>query len=260
MAAYDELTIGRLRWGGIAETGAVAFVASGTAEKATAALGEAGWTPHAVQGAAWAGAAAGDDELVDHRLDPLDVAESFVLASGGTLARDALREHGLWLPEPDYRRQALVNLLGTHGRITDAEIAHELALLRQPLAELRRGEIDLRLHEGPGHTIDRHVSKSAGDLLTRVRTTRIRIASTYWDQAAADDAIRRTLRAHAGEINRWLAAGSPGTLRLRLTVPYDVGYAVDRRGLVRFVKQVTLVMRRDSAGVVLVTSYPVGRR
>jgi hypothetical protein len=261
MATWDEMTIGRLRWHAIAETGAMAFVASAVAAKGVSMVGESGWAPHVVQGATWAGAATGDDELIGHRFDVLDVAESFVLAGGGTMARDALQEHGLWFPEPDYRRDALVALLRRPGHITDPEIAHELALLRQPVLEIQRGHIDLRLNEGPGHTIDRHTAKTAAELLARVRTSRrIPIASTYWDEATAREAIQRTLSAHEGPIKRWVAAGCPKTLRLRLTSPYDVGFAVDRSGKVTFVRQATVVLRRDSAGVVLVTSYPLGHQ
>jgi hypothetical protein len=38
---------------------------------------------------------------------------------------------------------------------------------------------------------------------------------------------------------------------------YDVGFAIDRRGKVSFVRHSIVVLRRDQAGVVLVTSYPV---
>lgn len=261
MATWDELTIGRLQWRGIAETGAMAFLASGAAEKGEALVGDSRWAPHVVHGTAWAGAAAGDDALVDRRFSPLDVAESFVLAGGGTMARDALRDHGMWFEEPDYRRDALVALLNRPGQVSDAEIAHELALLRQPAVEIQRGDIDLRLHEGPGHTIDRHTAKTAAELLARVRTSRrLRIASTYWDQATAREAIQRTLSANEGLVARWVAAGSPRPLRLALDVPYDVGFGIDRSGKVTFIKQTRVVLRRDSAGIVLVTSYPEGRR
>jgi uncharacterized protein YukE len=260
MAVYDELTTGKLNWRAIAETGATAFLASSGAAKATKLFDAPEWSPHVIQGTAWATAAAGDDELIDHRVDPLDVAESFVLAGGGNVARDAMKAHGLWFPEPDYRRQALIALLGKNGRITNADIAHELSLLRQPVRELQRGRIDLRLHEGPGHTIDRHISKSADELLTRVRTSRTRVASTYWDEAGARDAIQRTLRANNATVSRWIAAGSPNTLRLRLSVPYDIGFAINRRGTVSFVRQAMVVLRRDHAGIVLVTSYPLGHK
>jgi uncharacterized protein YukE len=260
MAVYDELTAGRLNWRAIAETGATAFVASGVGAKVTAAAGESGWAPHAVQGTVWASAAAGDDELLDHRLDLSDIAESFVLAGGSTAARDTLRAHGLWVPESDYRREALLDLVGHRtGRITDAAIAHEVALLRQSTRELQRGEINLALHEGPGHTMDRHVAKTAGELLTRVRGGGPRIASTYWDETTAKAAIGETLRANATEVQRWEAAGSLGTLRLRLQTPYDVGFAINRGGRVTFVRQAIVVLRRDHAGVVVVTSYPLSR-
>jgi hypothetical protein len=259
MAVYDELTIDRLNWSSIAESGATAFVASGAAAKGSALVGESGLLPHLMEGSVWGSAAASENELFQHRLDLADVAESFVLAGASTASRDALRERGLWPLEHDYRRDALVALLHRDGHIVDPEIAHELAELRQPAKELIHGEIDLRLHEGPGHTIDRHISKSAPELLTRVRNSRTAVASTYWDEASAREAIQRTLRAHAGMIHRWVGAGCPETLRLRVTSPYDVGFAIDRQGKVTFVKQAAVVLRRDRAGIVMVTSYPLGR-
>jgi hypothetical protein len=259
MAAYDAATTGKLRWRALAETGALAFVASGAASKGTAMVGDSPWLPHVVEGSAWAGAAAADDELLEHRLDVADVAESFVLAGGATKGRDVLRGRGLWPEPPDYRRAALVSLLRRGGHITDREIAHELALLRQPMNELQRGEIDLRLQEGPGHTISRHVAKTSHELFTRVQSDRIPLASTYWDENGARDAIQQTLTRHHIDIQRWVGAGCPRTLRLQMHAPYDVGFAIDRHGKVSFVRHSIVVLRRDQAGVVLVTSYPTMR-
>jgi uncharacterized protein YukE len=260
MATWDEQTIGHLQWRSIAETGAIAFVASGVAQKGVSMVGEKGLAPHLVQGTTWASAAAGDDGLIEHRFDIADVAESFVLASGGGMARNGLRARGMWLEEPDYRRRALIALLNRPGHIIDREIAHELAVLRQPAGEIQRGEIELRLHEGPGHTIERHTAKSASELLTRLRASdRLTVASTYWDEATARESIQRTLSANAGLVKRWVAAGCPSELALRVTTPYDVGYGIDRSGTVRFIKVAKVVLRRDSAGIVMVTSYPQGR-
>jgi uncharacterized protein YukE len=270
MATYDELTIVRLRWRGLAETAGVAFVTAGAASKATELVGDAGRiplpgllrtaAPHVVEGTAWAGAAAVEDELVDHRLSAIDISETFVLAGGSTLARDALRERGLWPSEPDYRREAIVGALHRPGRITDPALAREFADLRQTAREIEHGQVDLRINEGPGHTMDRHVSKSAQDLLTRVRTSRIRAASTYWDEPSAREVIEHTLSTNQGAVRRWIASGSPTALRLRTTVPYDVGFAVNARGRVTFVRQAVIVLRRDHAGIVLVTSYPLAGR
>jgi hypothetical protein len=167
-----------------------------------------------------------------------------------------MQEHGWWPQAPDYRREALVRLLHRDGLIGNAEIAHEVTMLRQPIGELEHGVIDLELSEGPGHTISRHVGRSAGQLLTRVRGGGVRVASTYWDEATAREAIQSTLSANSSLLKRWSAAGCPDTLRLRLSVPYDVGFAIDRTGKVSFVRHALVVLRRDASGVVLVTSFP----
>jgi uncharacterized protein YukE len=272
MAISDEASRSNLGWGRIAETGGLAFVAGGTSTRATAMATGSEWlsqapdvfnvvVPRVIEGTAWAGAAGAGDELLEHRFSLLDVSETFVLAGGGTATRDALRDRGLWPAEPDYRRDALVNLLHQRGFITNPDIAHELSALRQPLKEIQRGEIDLQIHEGPGHTINRHISMTASELLNRVRTTRLNVASTYWDEASARDAIGQALSANAAKIARWSAAtDGPTTLRLRFTAPYDVGFAVSSRARVTFVKESLVVLRRDSTGFHLVTSYPIGGR
>jgi uncharacterized protein YukE len=257
MATWNEATTDRMHWRAVGESGALAFLASGTAARGRVFVGESRWAPHLIEGTVWGGAAGADDELINHRLSVADIAESFVLAGGGPAGRDALRTRGMWPEPPDYRREALVNLLHHAGTITDREIAHELALLRQPVKELERGTVDLRMHEGPGHTIDRHVGKSAAELRARLHSSRVPRASTYWDQAGARDAIEAALTANRDAIRRWAAAGYPDTLRVRMNSAYDVGFVLDRRGTVRFVRRALVVLRRDPAGVVLVTSYPV---
>jgi hypothetical protein len=214
--------------------------------------------PIVIEGTSWAGFSAGEDGLVEHRFDPLDISESFVLGGASPLAKDVLRDRGLWPAEQDYRRAALVNLTHQNGRILDPGIARELSALRQPALEIQRGEVDLRVNEGPGHTIARHIGKSPGELLHRVRTTRISVASTYWDKASADDATRLTLSANKGLVERWIAAGSPKSLRLRLTMPYNVGFAVTADNRVTFVRETVVVLRHDRVGIVVVTSYPRG--
>jgi Bacterial CdiA-CT RNAse A domain len=261
MAGWDEATTGRLRWRDIAETGAIAFVASGAAAKTTSMAADTEWlSPHVIQGTAWAGASAGDDAAVNHRISLLDVSESFVLAGGGNLARDALRERDMWPAEPNYRREALIDLKQRGGIPRDAGVARELAELRQPDLEIQRGAVDLRLNEDPGHTIDRHIGKTASELLARVRTSHLRCASTYWDDASAKDTIRRALSTQQDEFRRWTASGSTKPLRLRVTMPYDVGFAINAQARVTFVRQAIVVLRRDHAGVLVLTSFPLGRK
>jgi hypothetical protein len=248
LAVWDEATTGRLHWDAIAETGGIAFGTSAVASRAS------GW----LEASVWAGGAAVDEEVLEHRIDVAGVGEAFVLARGATFGRDAFRERGWWPAAPDYRRDALVRLLHRNGLIGNRDIAHEIAILRQAPEELERGVIHLRMHEGPGHTIARHIGKSPADLLTRVRGTRIPVASTYWDEATAKEAIQSTLSANAATIKRWSAAGCPRTLRLHLDSPYDVGFAIDRTGKITFVRNALVVLRKDANGVVLVTSFPRG--
>src|SRR5581483_8091601 len=43
MAAYEEITTGRIEWRGVGESGAVAFIASAVAAKAVTAVGDSRW-------------------------------------------------------------------------------------------------------------------------------------------------------------------------------------------------------------------------
>jgi hypothetical protein len=213
--------------------------------------------PHVVEGSAWGGAAAVDDALTDHRFDVVDVTESFIFAGGSTLSRDVLRAHGLWPAEPNHRRAALISLLHGGGRIIDPEVAHELAVLRQPARDFERGVVDLRINEGPGDTLRHHVGRSTRQLIAQVRRSTAPIAATYWDEPAARDAIQRTLASHRAVITRWLATGSAVPLRLHFTSAADLGFTIDRHNVVRFSHNAVVVLQRDPAGIVLVRSHPI---
>jgi len=269
-AGYDQVSRGRIRWGRALEAGGIAFVAGVAAAKGNEVLEGSAWlrttpaiaqraAPHLVESTSWAGAEAAHEASTGHRLSPIGISEAFVIAGGGSYAHDELEARDLWPERRDYRREALVGLLHRQGKIVDPEIAHEVALLRQTTRELRRGSIDLRLNEGVGHTIGRHVAKPEAYLLGRVRGDRLRFASTYWSEPSAQDAIEQTLAAHKDTVRAWLKAGSDDPLRLQWKLPYNVGYGVDRHDRVRFVRTATVILIRDRSGISLLTSYPLGR-
>jgi uncharacterized protein YukE len=257
MAAYEEAATGRIEWRNVGENGAVAFIASGVAAKAVTAVGDSRWLPYVVEGATWAGASAASDGLTEHRFVVTDVAESFVFAGSSTFGRDMLRARGLWPAEPDYRRSALIKLLHRGGRITDPEIARELAQLRQPVRDLERGAVDLHISEGPGDTLRRHVARTTQQLLTQVRSHSQPLAATYWDEASAREAIQNALTGHRAVIQRWLLGGATKPLRLYFHSAERLGFTVDRHNLVRFTHGAVVVLARDGAGVIVVTSHPV---
>jgi hypothetical protein len=90
-----------------------------------------------------------------------------------------------------------------------------------------------------------------------VRRSSHPVASTYWDEPGARQAIQRALTGHRIAIRRWLDAGAARPLRLYLTSADDLGFTVDRQNKVRFAHNAVVVLHRDPAGVVVVTSHPV---
>lgn len=121
---------------------------------------------------------------------------------------------------------------------------------------LRKNGIDLRWHEGPGHTIKEHVGKSERYLRQRLVRDGVKVASTFDDLEAANGAVSRVLHARADEVATWLASSSK-TLEL---ASYDVGHAVGtvvtRSGPAIRSSLVKVVLHKDALGAFHVrTSY-----
>lgn len=261
VAAYDEATRGRLDWGTLAVTGGLAFTGSVATGRVAAAMADApAVATHAAEATVWSGVAAADDEVREGQVDGVDMLETFVLAGGALSAKDALASRGILFHPPDYRRAALVAELRRPGRIADAEVAREMALLRQPVHDLLGGNVELALQEGPGHTLRRHVSRSTSQLTARLRQDGIPRASTFWSEADARSAIDTAITGNAAEVRAWLAAGRQGRLRLRVQLPYDVGMVAHRSGRIVLTRTACVVLARDAAGVYVLTGFPeVGR-
>jgi uncharacterized protein YukE len=268
VAGYDEATRGRLDWRAIGIAGGLGFVGASAGDLADSRIAATDWydgaspivqhaTTALTQGTTWAGVAGLDDELVEGRVARADVIEALLLTGGGYSAHDLMQERGIvFRPEPDYHRAALIAALRQPGRIVDPELAHEMALLRQPLAEVVRGDVDLALHEGPGHTLSRHVGLDTQQLMRRVRRQRLPRASTYWDEPVAQRAVNETLRAKSATIREWLASNPDRRLELRHLSNDDVGFTLNRRGQVVLTRRVVLILEQVEGRIELVTSFP----
>jgi hypothetical protein len=221
--------------------------ASPVLQRTTSALG---------QGTLWAGVTGLDDEIVQGRLVRADLLDALVITSGGTAAHDVMKDRGIFFHEPDYRRAALIAGLHQPGRMLDSELAHEMALLRQPLEEVVRGDVDLALHEGYGHTIDRHIGRTTQQLMARIRRQRLPRASTYWDETGAQKAINEALRANRAQITEWLAHNPNHQLEIRYLSNDDVGYTVTKRGRVILTRRVVVVLKDVHGHLTVITSYP----
>jgi hypothetical protein len=267
VAGYDEATVGRLNWRDIGLAGGLGFFASAVTDAVDSKLAATDWYGGAspvvqhganalVEGTIWTGVAGLDDRIVEGHFDKVDLIEALLITGGGSAAHDLLKESGLLFQKPDYRRAALIAGLHQPGRIVDAELAHEMALLRQPLDEVVSGDVDLALHEGPGHTIGRHVGRTTHELMARIRRERLPRASTYWNEQVAQKAIGETLKANGSKIQEWLATNPQKPLEIKYLSSDDVGFTMTKGRRIILTRRVVVIMKRVDGELRLITSYP----
>jgi hypothetical protein len=271
VAGYDEATVGRLNWRDIGIAGGLAFFGAAMNDAISSRLAATDWydgaapaarygTNALVEGTLWTGVAGLDDRIVEGHFDKTDLVEALLITGGGTVAHDMLKDSGLLFQKPDYRRAALIAGLHQRGRIVDAGLAHEMALLRQPLDEVVRGDVDLALHEGPGHTISRHVGRTTQQLMARIKRERLPRASTYWNEETAQKAVNETLTANSAKIREWLASTDQHHLQLRYLTNDDVGFTLTKKGRIILSRRVVVILRRVDGELQLLTSFPDPRR
>jgi len=77
-----------------------------------------------------------------------------------------------------------------------------------------------------GHTLDKHVGRSDDQLRERLdREREISAASTWTDQAAAEETVAAAIRANQEKIDRWNDRGYP---RTNLALHFDAGHTIGR--------------------------------
>jgi uncharacterized protein YukE len=267
VAGYEELTDRRLDWRDIGIAGGLSFFGATVNDAVSSRLAATGWyagaapaaryaTNALVEGTLWTGVAGLDDQIVEGHFDRADLVEALLITGGGTAAHDVLESSGLLFQRPDYRRAALIAGLHQPGRILDADLAHEMALLHQPIDEVVRGDIDLALHEGPGHTISRHVGRTTQQLMARIRRERLPRASTYWNEQVAQQAVNEAVRSRAAEIRAWLESGTERRFKFRYLGSDDVGFTISRRGRISLTRRVVVILENVNGHIQLVTSFP----
>lgn len=112
-----------------------------------------------------------------------------------------------------------------------------------------------------GHTLERHVGRSDGDLARRLERERsINAASTFTDRATAERVVGAALAREARRIAGWLERDRGGDLALEYRG--DAGAAVGRvllRGEAgpRAATDARVVLRRRGAGWFVLTAYPL---
>ena len=122
--------------------------------------------------------------------------------------------------------------------------------------------------EGPpknGHTIERHVGKTIGELKERLQTENITAASTYYTKELATEAVLESLEFPDGLIKDWLGNSNRDRLVLHTEHSFAVGQTVLRQDMrvVKDVKQTTTVLAKDPDSELkykIITSYPNEKR
>jgi hypothetical protein len=118
----------------------------------------------------------------------------------------------------------------------------------------------LQAHEGkPGHTLERHVGRTPGQLAERLRREQKREVSTFPDVATAEQAIARALFERRREIGTWLAEGAQGDFAVSWKGQEPVGRVLrdgerdPRAG--RTTHVVLVPSRRFPEGFAILTAY-----
>lgn len=114
-----------------------------------------------------------------------------------------------------------------------------------------------------GHTLDKHVGRTDEQLRERLQRERdISAASTWTDQAAAEETVAAALRANQNKLDRWNERGYP---RTNLALHFDAGHTIGRT--MRHGENtsepcssavVVLKAQRDG-GFIVLTTYPEAR-
>jgi hypothetical protein len=130
--------------------------------------------------------------------------------------------------------------------------------------QIPAGRYDLgRDEQSGGHTLDRHVARTDGQLRERLaRESNISAASTWTDRETAETVVGEALAAERGRVDGWMQRGYP---RANLALHYDARRVIGRslrRGESQAVDctNAVIVLRADGPrDFYVLTTYPEAR-
>ena len=125
--------------------------------------------------------------------------------------------------------------------------------------ESRRRDVQGHDDEG-GHTDDRHIGKHERYLRRRIRENKkMRAASSFTNEAAANLTQARFIKAYKKEIEAWLKSNSTGVFTNEITMDREIGSVITRRGKAKPTNKAQVVLAKDNSdlGYHAVTSYPI---
>jgi Bacterial CdiA-CT RNAse A domain len=120
----------------------------------------------------------------------------------------------------------------------------------------------LQAHEDAGgHLLEKHVGQTEAMLLDRMtKEPNIPGSSSFYDQATAESAVARTLKANQEKINDWLGGANKRDLPIEHTVPENIGITIPKGSMNAVdTNNLLLILRRDSSmsnGYRIQTGYP----
>jgi|CXWK01.1.fsa_nt_gi RHS repeat-associated protein len=121
----------------------------------------------------------------------------------------------------------------------------------------------LRFSEGAGHTIQRHIGKTVGELTQRLSNQQnLRMVSSFYDEANAENIIGTAIRENRSSVKNWLKTGG-NKLEINYSGKDNIGILVERgNNAVQHVKDATIVLFKNSngKGYHIKTAFPTKRR
>jgi hypothetical protein len=151
--------------------------------------------------------------------------ESIMAASGLARGGNAGVTTGLrYLDSTDW----MGNLSGPRLNPQFGGVLIDSGVVPAPFSRLSPGG-GLQAHENAGgHLLDKHVGKTEFDLQSRLAAEpKISGSSSFYDRAAAEDAMSRTLDSNQTKVSNWLSGTAP-RLRIDYTLTNPVGISVTR--------------------------------
>jgi len=155
-----------------------------------------------------------------------------------------------------------MGMIGKAGTVEKALLQAEIngANAIGPVSRLVEGG-GLVAHEvAGGHLLERHVGKSADQLLDRLATDpKISGSSSFYNRATAESAIAQSLDANQIQINKWLG-GSLRDLKIENTLSENIGVTMSKSSANAIdTPNLRLILRRDptmSNGYRIQTGFP----
>lgn len=164
-------------------------------------------------------------------------------------------------PKPSPGPVFLPLSVGPQARSRDCSLNISDDVLQRFIDKTRLAQGFLPKHEGPGHTMERHVSKRPEYLRERLRGEGLEDASTFFDQNTAERIIRSAVQTHEAQIAAWFSANIYDQFDARYTGSHEnpIGNALSWQNpdmLLPKYDAVVRLRRTSQCRIYILTAYP----